>query len=261
VVPGGEVLIRYAAFVEPEIPALPRILHEDGPWSYSTSRPACSSTRRTPAVEQHGPHSPRDAPRGEDRALARLDRETSGLLLGQDGRRQPRLAAMFASGEIEKTYRALVRGLVTPPRELSDQPLGTARRLDVLFRRSAAAIASSPPGRTSAYCAATPATRCSSFARGRAGGTRSGAPGGGRPPHRRRQALRHGRQVLLKLVREGLDAPDAGAARVAPQLLHAAALELVHPDTGRPVRFVSPLPPDFADFLETLETPQARIAA
>ena len=102
-------------------------------------------------------------------------------------------------------------------------------------------------------------------------------PEGGKPAHTEFQVLRQagslcwvearprsGRrhQVRLHLVASGLsvvddrlyrakDAPPVPApAKVGRCALHAAALELVHPEHGERVRFEAPLPEDLAAALE-----------
>lgn len=54
----------------------------------------------------------------------RLDKDTSGvLLLARDARAAARLAGLFRSGEVQKTYWAVVVGVPSPPRGTIDQPL------------------------------------------------------------------------------------------------------------------------------------------
>jgi 23S rRNA pseudouridine1911/1915/1917 synthase len=49
--------------------------------------------------------------------------------------------------------------------------------------------------------------------------------------------------------------PEASASPLALErnFLHAAALEFAHPETGRPLRFSTPLPPELRDFLERVK--------
>ena len=50
----------------------------------------------------------------------------------------------------------------------------------------------------------------------------------------------------------GPDHPDAGLVLLDRQALHAHALDLLHPVTGEPVQFSSPLPDDMATALAAL---------
>jgi tRNA pseudouridine32 synthase/23S rRNA pseudouridine746 synthase len=67
---------------------------------------------------------------GTPPALAhRLDRDTSGcLVLGRHPRALRRLMALFAAGEVEKTYWAVVEGRPPGPAGVVDQPILKVRR-------------------------------------------------------------------------------------------------------------------------------------
>src|SRR5262249_33095511 len=161
----------------------------------------------------------------------RLDRDTSGVLLFTHRREANRaVASQFEGREVKKTYVAAGRGRLGPGR-------------GVLRHRIAA-------GRDGAVRALPPDAR-----------------EGQEAITRWRTLVRSGDRALLELTPEtgrthqiraqlaAAGAPIAGdplyGGAPAPRLhLHASALALRHPSTGKPITFRSPAPPSFARWVE-----------
>jgi len=132
------VTIFFPAIVEPEIPALPRTIHEDAAILVA-DKPAGLLVHPTHSCLRNNLiHLLRAEHPGVPLALAhRLDRDTSGLIvLTKTVEAARALAGQFERREIEKTYLAAVHGRMEPMQGTIDAPLGVARRLQVIFKRS-----------------------------------------------------------------------------------------------------------------------------
>jgi tRNA pseudouridine65 synthase len=164
----------------------------------------------------------------------RLDRATSGaLLFARSAEMSRALGALFADGAVEKTYRALVRG-VPAPEGLIDHPVPRSEdgpRVDAV---TAYRLLGASAVERCALIEATPQT-------GRF--------------HQIRRHMKHlghpllgdsnyGRGELNRLYRA-----RHGLHRLA---LHACVLAFVHPGTGRALRVVAPMPDDLAGPLRSL---------
>jgi 23S rRNA pseudouridine1911/1915/1917 synthase len=177
----------------------------------------------------------------------RLDRDTSGLLVvAKTAAAHEHLSEQFRARTVFKSYTALVHGLVKEDRGRVEEPIGR----DPRHR------------------------------------TRMGVVRGGRPALTLWRARRRFRRMTLLEVEiktgrthqirvhlawlkhpvvgdetygEGRDrniqdpALRAAIARLGRQFLHAARLGFHHPRTGEWLSFNSPLPPDLAEFVSTLE--------
>jgi 23S rRNA pseudouridine1911/1915/1917 synthase len=164
----------------------------------------------------------------------RLDRETSGLLVfAKSEAARARLQTQFATRAAGRVYLAVVEGLVREDRGTLESVLVEDRSLRV---RSVPRPVRRP-----------------------AGGRARPAITHYRVLERRRAAtlvelaLGSGRRHQLRAQLAALGHPVAGdrdhGARTDPLrrlCLHATRLELVHPDTGAPVRFTSSPPAAFA---------------
>ncbi len=180
----------------------------------------------------------------------RLDKQTSGIILvAKDDSTHRKLSEMFAERNLEKTYIALVHGTIRRDNITIDLPIGRdlVRRTRMTTRRSAEsegvrhAIShvrvmeriASPYGpftlvEVSIETGRTHQIRVHLQSLGHpvAGDTLYGAPHqAGKPPH------------ALSLDRN---------------FLHAAHLAFTHPQTGKPMRIDSPLPPELQGFLEAV---------
>lgn len=184
----------------------------------------------------------------------RLDRETSGVVvLARSKQVQAEVQAQFGGG-VEKDYLAVVHGHLRAP-TTCDAPIGHHPTSEVRLRRCAAPDAIRPrPAETSfeplRHGAAHTLVRC--------------RPVTGRT-HQLRVHLEHlGHPVVGDKLygREDADYLEfvrsmkaGGSVFVEPsgrpnrQLLHAHALTLSHPQSGRRVRFEAPAPDEFERWL------------
>jgi 23S rRNA pseudouridine1911/1915/1917 synthase len=252
VVPGGEVRIFFPEIVEPPVTVRPSVLYEDAAILVA-EKPAgllvhpTHSTLRNTLI-----HILREERPGAGLSLAhRLDRDTSGLILLTKTAASARsLARQFEAREVDKSYLAIVHGRLRPGRGRLDSPLGVTRRLQVVFKRS--------PEGDRAQAAVT-----DFVVLGRAGEISLVRlfPRTGRRHQLRAHLASIGHPIVgdrlyglsdrefLRHLRGKLD-EEREAALLAPrQLLHAASLGFVHPLTGAPVSFTSPLPRDMREFL------------
>ncbi len=170
----------------------------------------------------------------------RLDRATSGVMvfaLSAEAARH--VGAAFAEGRVQKRYLALVRGIPKVPEGLVDHAI--ERREDgpkVPARTAWRVLASVVDPGPYALVEARPQT-----------GRR----------HQIRRHLKHLSHPLIGDVRYGkgdhnrLFRERFGLHRLA---LHAADLELAHPETGEQTRFSAPVPDDLAEPLRRLGIPE-----
>ena len=170
----------------------------------------------------------------------RLDKDTSGLLVvAKNLTAQMKLAAQLAERSVKRTYLALVHG-EPAERGTIDEPIGRDSR----ERTRMAVVSSGREARTNyevlerfgeAACPRFALLEC----RLDTGRT-----------HQIRVHLQHikcpivGDAVYRRGARPGLSFPR--------QALHAAALELTHPRTGKLKRWKAPLPEDMARLIDTL---------
>jgi 23S rRNA pseudouridine1911/1915/1917 synthase len=185
----------------------------------------------------------------------RLDKETSGLIVvakNDDAHRK--LAAQFADREVSKTYVALVHGRVQKDRgtisasisrdrvrrtRMTTRQAGgreavshylVSRRLDTPFGKFTLLEVKIDTGRTHQI-----RVHMASLGHPVVGDTLYGAP---------RELNAESKQ------KKGSTHP---ALRLRRNFLHAAHLELAHPQTGKQISFDSPMPPELRDFLTSLE--------
>lgn len=169
----------------------------------------------------------------------RIDRDTSGAVaFALTPQAREHLRRLFREHRIERRYLALVQGRPRADAGTVDAPIGEAY---VAGRRRVARAGE----------AARPATT-----RWRVRELFAGAAlleielTTGRQ-HQIRVHLAH---VGLPILGDAVYGKQRGAppARAPRQMLHAAYLGFVHPETGEPVRAQSPLPRDFAEVLSEL---------
>lgn len=184
---------------------------------------------------------PRQLGGGRVRAVHRLDKDTSGLVVfARTPASERHLGQQFRSHTIERYYLALVRGRARPGRiesylvrDRGDGRRGSSPQPGVGQRAVTHVRVMEELGNfTLVECRLeTGRTHQIRIHLGEAGTPLCGERVYDRPLH--------GRPV-----------PDnSGAARVA---LHAAGLGFVHPATGQRLSWVSPLPADIAGWLERL---------
>jgi 23S rRNA pseudouridine1911/1915/1917 synthase len=180
-------------------------------------------------------HAPalRNVPRAG--IVHRLDKDTSGLLVvAKNVTAQARLAAQLAARTVKRTYLALVHG-EPPVRGTIDAPIGRDPRVRTRMAVTAGGKQARSHYKVLERFGKVALLEC----RLETGRT-----------HQIRVHLQHikcpivGDAVYVRGARRGLAFPR--------QALHAAALELVHPRSGKPRRWSAPLPEDMAQFIEKL---------
>ncbi len=156
----------------------------------------------------------------------RLDMSTSGLLLlGRSKFVQAALSAMFAQGEVAKTYIADCWGVPSPDSGEIDLPL----------------IADWPNRPRQIVCASSGKPSQTAYAT--IGTQANGARLRLTPRTGRSHQLRvHLAAIGHPILGDDLYAPPDALAAASRLLLHAESLGFVHPATGEAVRFVSPAP-------------------
>jgi len=196
----------------------------------------------------------------------RLDKETSGLIIvAKNDAAHAKLAELFSSRKINKTYIALVQGALqrqkgTISAAVSRDPVRRTRmttrrsensrhavshyevirRLDTRFGKFTLVRVRIETGRTHQI-----RVHMASIGHPVVGDTLYGAPSqlverAVAPSSASRGARRNVEPKRLRLGRN---------------FLHAARLEFVHPATGRPLELEAPLPPELAAFLADLNNP------
>src|SRR5579871_556125 len=183
----------------------------------------------------------------------RLDKETSGLIVvAKNDEAHRKLASQFASREVKKKYIALVHGWLKKDsgtisasisrdrvrriRMTTRQPGGreavshytVLRRLETPFGKFTLVEVKIDTGRTHQI-----RVHMASLGHPVVGDRLYGAPAEMRPG------------------RGKFTSPDA--LSLPRNFLHSAELALTHPRTGKKVAMTSPLPPELAAFLETIE--------
>ena len=173
----------------------------------------------------------------------RLDKDTSGLMVAAKTDAAHRsLSRQFARRDIDRAYRAVVRGVPRPAAGVIDGAIGRSPR----HRKKMAVVARGKPARTryaveAAWEERAALVRCT-LETGRT--------------HQIRVHLAHrGWPVIGDPVygRRAADLPGIPAR----QALHAYALGFTHPTTGARLRFQSDLPNDIADLIRNLGTATA----
>ncbi|MGE3142789.1 MAG: RluA family pseudouridine synthase [Hyphomonadaceae bacterium] len=191
----------------------------------------------------------------------RIDKDTTGLVVAaKNDAAHAGLAKLFAAHDLERVYYAVTRGAPQPRAGVIDAPLARSSE----DRRK---MAVNPRGRR----AVTHYWTIETF--GQLAGSSAGQGGTaliecrletGRT-HQIRAHMAHigapligdpvyGKFRGLKLAGAGaaIEAAKAAAREFPRQALHAAVLGFVHPASGQPMRFESPLPADMAALLMAL---------
>jgi 23S rRNA pseudouridine1911/1915/1917 synthase len=180
-------------------------------------------------------------PGGRVRPVHRLDKDTSGLVVfARNPAAEGHLGKQFRQHTVERTYIALVRGRIADQRieswlvaDRGDHRRGSGAKCDAAKRAvTHVRVLKSIAGFSMVECRLeTGRTHQVRIHLGEAGAPLCGERVYDRPIH--------GRPV-----------PDkSGAPRIA---LHAATLGLVHPVTGKTIRWQTPLPADLAELWKEL---------
>lgn len=194
----------------------------------------------------------------------RLDRETSGIVVLARNRRTGRaLSGMFARGEVEKGYVAVVYGRPGEDEFVIDAPIGKIdirdRYADEYAWGKANDVATYLPKRAVDFAHGKPArTRCEVV--GERGGftTLRVTPEQGRTNQIRVHLAHAGHPVVGdktyalsgevrdELLRRGLTDRVRSALVLDRHALHCERLRLRHPATGRPLEITAPVPADMS---------------
>jgi 23S rRNA pseudouridine1911/1915/1917 synthase len=165
----------------------------------------------------------------------RLDKDTSGLLVvAKNLTAQANLAAQLAARSVKRTYLALVHG-EPPARGTVDEPIGRDPRVRTRMAVNIGGREARTHYKVIERFGKVALLECS-LDTGRT--------------HQIRVHLQHIKSPLVG------DAVYVRGARKSPafprQALHAAALELAHPRSGKLRRWSAPLPDDMAQLIEKL---------
>jgi 23S rRNA pseudouridine1911/1915/1917 synthase len=250
----GEVVAVNASAGKRDLIPPTRLLHVDDDLVVVEKPPGITATRRheerhwdqrrklrEPALDEA---VQRLLPGSPVRAVHRLDRDTSGLMiLARSAQARQRLIDMFAKHEVRRVYRAIVHGHIEQPVTFDTM---LARNRGDGVRGSLPAGASDPEARR----AVTHVRPIQSFGnlysmvecRLETGRT-----------HQIRIHLAEAGHVLCGekvYTRSTPAAPQLIDQSGAPrQALHSTEIEFSHPITGKLMRFASPLPPDLQRWL------------
>lgn len=179
----------------------------------------------------------------------RLDKDTSGLLVvTKTAEAREALAARFKTHDVERVYTALVHGVPAGGRGRIESLIGRhpadRKRMTARVLRGRRAVTFYEVLRTFPGPLALLAVRLET---GRTHQIRVHLSERGHPIVGDRTY--GGRRPAPKALPEAARGAIAGLER---QFLHAGVLGFVHPRTGEPMRFTSPLPPDLAAVLAAL---------
>jgi 23S rRNA pseudouridine1911/1915/1917 synthase len=180
----------------------------------------------------------------------RLDKETSGVLIvARNARAQLALARAFHDRLVKKTYLAVVLGVPRPPTGALEWAIGRhPRNRQRMSIRSRSARAARTRYEVLEAFATLSLVRLE--------------PETGRTHQIRVHLAASGHPVLadpLYGARKGRALPrDGPGGSFTRQALHAAELEIVHPNSGERLHLRAPLPPDMTALLEELRADQGR---
>jgi len=170
----------------------------------------------------------------------RLDRDTSGvMIIARTPAALDHLARQFHDRTVAKRYLAVVRGVVRHDELVIDAPIGRhpieRKKMSTRTRRGRAAR-----------------TRVRVLERFAAATLVEAAPETGRTHQIRVHLAARGHPIVGDALYGGTRAGRSPA--IARQALHAASLEVTHPESGVRLRLTAPLWPDLAQLLASLRT-------
>lgn len=168
----------------------------------------------------------------------RLDKDTSGLIVvAKNDFAHQNLSAQFADRSLSRTYQAIVHGVPGLRMGLIDAPVGRHLR----DRKKMAVVAKGKHARTRYKVLETFASAALVECMLETGRT-----------HQIRVHMTHIKHPLIGDPTYGRGRAQKQVYAFPRQALHAAALKFIHPRTGKPVTFASPLPKDMKELLKKL---------
>jgi len=254
---GDVVVIRRPLKVEPETPRDVRVLADFGTFM-AIDKPAglpvhpagryYRNTVTTILKERYG-SDPKFV------VAHRIDRETSGVLLVcRDKTVERTLKQMFQDRRVSKTYLAIVRGVMVEPGQI-DLPLGQVEgsRIHVkmhVTEDGAPAVTDFFPIRSwDEYSLVDVRPRTGRQHQIRAHMAAIGHPIVGDKMYGVPE------DWFFEFLESGMTGPLLERLDLSRQALHAARLELAHPETGRPLVVEAPFWDDMTEFLDRLGPP------
>jgi 23S rRNA pseudouridine1911/1915/1917 synthase len=168
----------------------------------------------------------------------RLDKDTSGLIVvAKNDLAHQNLSAQFADRSLSRTYQALVMGVPTLRMGVVDAPIGRHTR----DRKKMAVAAKGKPARTRYQVLeifnSAALVECN-LETGRT--------------HQIRVHMTHIKHPVIGDPVYGKGRAQKKVYDFPRQALHAAAIKFIHPRTGKPMAFTSPLPKDMKALLKKL---------
>ncbi len=187
----------------------------------------------------------------------RLDKDTSGLMLvAKNDRAHAGLSAQLSDRTLSRRYYALVWGVPSPRKGTVSAPVGrhATHRQKMSVNTKQGRAAKTHYEVKEAYGHAAALVECK-LETGRTHQVRVhmthlGHPLAGDPVYGLQKT---GSESLLK--KEGYsDKTRAAIAAFPRQALHARQISFIHPATGKPMTFDSPLPPDFEGLISLFKS-------
>jgi 23S rRNA pseudouridine1911/1915/1917 synthase len=251
---GDELLLRREAQPEPPCPRTFELLYRDERMmviSKPAGLPVHASAKfyfntLTRVLDERFP--------GEMAQIChRLDRETSGaLVIARDKDAARTLKGAFAKKTVRKSYRAIVYGVPEWSEHLIDLPLGLVAGDGELNVRMEVRDDDSLPSKTEAAVLETAGdfalVECRPIT-GRQHQIRAHLAAIGHPIVGDK-LYAHGDDAFRRYCAEGLTDELRELFKLERQALHAASVEVPHPDDGRRLRVEAPLPDDMREFLQ-----------
>ncbi len=186
----------------------------------------------------------------------RIDKDTSGLMVvAKNDAAHRALARLFADHGIERVYHAFVHGVPAPPADRIEGAIGRSPR----DRKRMAVVPTGGKPAATRYRV----ERIFADSRGRGIAALVSCRLETGRTHQVRVHMAHRGHPLIgdpvyggrRRLPRNLDAKTRRFVEEFPrQALHAAVLGFVHPASGRPMRFESPLPADLCALRDRLET-------